>query len=186
LDAKEQKELEKAGVRDSKKITDNRIKLLAKLIEKKGKYYVVKISPEKYNRLYINFKNMNKILAWAHITALENLLKNVKNHETIIIDKFASDDRIIEDMLKKKKLDVKVVQKNRAESETAVAAASIIARAEFLKTLRKLSYEIGYRLPRGSTHVGSAMEYIKKNYEPDVLPKVAKLHFRFRKPSKKS
>lgn len=178
-DEKTAKQLEKIGVQDSKNLADERIKILAKAIEKSCKFSIVKISPEKYNILYKKLENMNKILAWAHATAIENVLKECKKCETVIIDKF-SDDSGINKLLEKKGIKIKIIEKTKAESEMVVAAASILARAEFVRTLRQLSYELGYKLPKGSTHVKGAMKYIKENYEHNVLSKIAKTHFKIK------
>ena len=62
------------GVKDSKRLSDNRVKELAKAIKKEFTYSVVTIYPAKYNELWRKFKNLNKILAWGHARVIENCL----------------------------------------------------------------------------------------------------------------
>ena len=79
IDKKTTLELEEIGVKDSKLISDNSIKILEPKIKKivDGNFEIIQINPEKYNQLYESFKNLNKIMAWAHSKAIENLtLKN--------------------------------------------------------------------------------------------------------------
>lgn len=171
--------LVRMGVRDSKTLSDLQIKELASKIKKLCKHDIVKISPEKYNKLYKKFKSLNKMLAWAHAKAIENLLKEVRP-DKIISDKFSSKN-VLKDYLKP---GVRVEQKIRAERDVAVAAASILARNEFLVTLRRLGREVGMVLPKGSTHVENTVKQIIKTDE-EILGYVAKLHFKVTKKTKK-
>ena len=74
---------------------------------------------------------------------------------------------------------IKLEQRPKAESDPAVAAASILARAEFLKRLRRLSQEIGSTLPKGASKLveDAARSLVKRNGQ-QVLQNVAKWHFR--------
>ena len=174
------KKLAGLGVRDSKKLSDLQVRDLASRIKKICKYDIVKISPEKYNHLYKKFKSLNRMLAWAHAKAIENLLKHVKP-EKIISDKFSSRD-VLKDYIK---TSIRLEQKIRAESDVAVAAASILARSEFLTTLRRLGREVGMVLPKGSTHVENTIKEIIK-VDEEILPYVAKIHFKITKKIKKT
>ncbi|MBI4018084.1 MAG: ribonuclease HIII [Candidatus Aenigmarchaeota archaeon] len=163
-------------VRDSKLVSDNEVRRLATLVKKVCRHEIVKISPEKYNALYSKFKNMNKILSWAHARAIENLLEK-SEAQVIIVDKFA-DESVLKKQLFEKSRKAKVIQTVRGERDIVVAAASIIARAEFLATLRSLSLQVGYKLPKGAAHVDEALKFLTEKYGPDVLEGIAKLHFR--------
>ncbi|HLD85785.1 MAG TPA: ribonuclease HIII [archaeon] len=178
LDDKGADFLKKEGVRDSKNVSDNKIHKLA-LIVKKHPHAIVKISPEKYNALYKKFKSLNIMLAWGHARAIENVLEKNKA-DLVISDKFADED-ILKKQLMEKGKKTKLIQKINAETETCVAAASILARDEFLTTLRKLSNEIGYPLPKGSTHVKEAAKAIIAKHGEDALKYTAKLHFKITK-----
>lgn len=172
----EEKKLQEMRVRDSKLVSDNEVKRLALLIKKICRHEIIRISPEKYNLLYKKFRNMNKILSWAHARAIENLLEK-ENANIVIVDKFA-DEKILEKQLFEKGRKTKVIQMVRAEHDIAVAAASILARAEFLSTLRQLSLQVGYKLPKGAAHVDEAFRFLTDKYGPEVLEGVAKLHFK--------
>ena len=162
-------------VRDSKMLSDYQVKDLAPKIKKMCKYDIVKISPEKYNQLYKKFKSLNNMLAWAHAKAIDNLLKKTRP-EKIVIDKFSSKN-VLKDYLK---TDLNVEQIIRGERDIAVAAASILARNEFLVTLRKLGRDVGFVLPKGSTHVEKTVKEIMK-VDEKLLFYVAKLHFKITK-----
>ncbi|HLD49125.1 MAG TPA: ribonuclease HIII [archaeon] len=178
VDDKTEEKLKEMKVKDSKMMLDSVILKIATEIKKICKYEIVKISPEKYNSLQKKFKNLNKILAWAHSRAIENLLEKIKETpEEIIIDKFG-DEKYMKNAMMENGKKIKLVQKIRAESDMAVAAASILARAEFLKTLRQLSLMVGYKLPKGATHTEEAAKELVKKYGPEVLEGIAKLHFK--------
>ena len=179
VDDKNEDLLKKMNVRDSKMITDMKIIEMDKKIRKICKYDIVKISPEKYNVIYKKFKSLNKLLAWGHARAIENMLEKV-NCDLVITDKFG-EERFLKDTLFEKGKKVKIIQKVRAEDDTAVAAASIIARAEFLKTLRQLGRDVGYVLPKGATHVEPAAKQLVEKHGKEILDKVAKVHFKITK-----
>lgn len=172
----EEKILAEIGVKDSKNLSDIKAHQLAAQIRKLCKFNVVKISPEKYNQLYPKFKSLNKLLAWGHARVIENLLEK-ESVDQVIVDKFG-DEKYVKDALLDKGRKVKLVQRVRAEEDMAVAAASIIARDEFLKTLRALSIQIGYKLPKGATHVEEAAKAILEKYDENVLDVIAKRHFK--------
>ncbi|MCD7879450.1 MAG: DUF3378 domain-containing protein, partial [Candidatus Gastranaerophilales bacterium] len=62
-----------AGIKDSKKLDDKKILQLANLIKANSVHSVVVITPQKYNELYYKFNNLNKLLAWGHARAIENI-----------------------------------------------------------------------------------------------------------------
>ncbi len=179
VDEKNQIILKKIGVKDSKMIADNKIIELDKKIREMCKYEIVKISPEKYNIIYKKFKSLNKLLAWAHARAIENMLRKVKC-DTAITDKFG-EERFLKETLFEKSKKINIIQRTKAESDVAVAAASIIARAEFLKTLRQLGRLVGFVLPKGSAHVEPTAKQLIDKHGRDILDKVAKTHFKITK-----
>ncbi len=139
IDDTAEKKLAALKVKDSKKLLDFTVTKLARDIKKICKYDIVKISPEKYNQLYKKFgpKGLNKLLAWGHARVIENLVKK-NSCDYVISDKFG-DERYLKSALMENGKKIKLIQQVRAESDMAVAAASILARAEFLKTLKRLS-----------------------------------------------
>jgi len=133
-------ELEKLGVQDSKAIkSDKKIATLAAGIRKilKGKYAVVAIGNASYNGMYDNIKNLNKLLAWGHARSLENLLEKVPECSSVLADKFGN-ERFIKNALMEKGKQIEVRQETKAESDIAVAAASILARDRFVTAMKEL------------------------------------------------
>jgi ribonuclease HIII len=177
VDATTQDELALMAVRDSKKISDGRILELAPDIRTICPHSVIVIGPQKYNELYAKIKNLNRLLAWGHAKALETLLERVPCGRAIS-DQFG-DERLILNALQEKGRKIVLEQRTKAESDLAVAAASIVARAEFLLRLKRLSEDVGTTLPKGaSPAVELAARMVVKKYGEPRLAAVAKLHFR--------
>ncbi len=169
--------LRELGVKDSKRTSDNRVKELAADIKRGYVHSVVAIGPERYNALYERFRNLNKLLAWAHARVIENILVTTRAG-LAITDQFG-DERFVLSALMQNGRNIELVQKVRAEEDMAVAAASILARAEFLYRLRGLGQDVSSELPKGSSpQVEAAARELVKRDGPDVLRKVAKLHFK--------
>ncbi len=139
--------LKKIGVMDSKKITDQKIHPLSSKIKENCFFEHIVLMPLKYNELYDKFNNLNALMSWAHATCLKNLHKR-KPVENILLDKFGPAWRV-EEHIKRMGLDVKLTQKTKAESDMAVAAASIVARSLFLEKLNELSKQFDIKLPKG-------------------------------------
>ncbi len=165
------------GLRESKKVSDSRALALDREIRKIAPCEIVTIGPEKYNELHSKIRNLNKMLAWGHARALENLLVRV-NPTEVISDQFG-DKSLIENALLKKGRGINLTQMTKAEVVPAVAAASILARAEFLRRLEGLSNEYGVRLPKGAgTPVDEAGRNFVARLGRNELGKVAKIHFK--------
>jgi len=178
VDATTHGELRLMEVRDSKKISDGRILELAPDIKTICPHSVIAIGPKKYNELYTKIKNLNRLLAWGHAKALENLLERGVTCERAISDQFG-DERLILNVLQEKGRKIVLEQRTKAESDLAVAAASVLARAEFLLRLKRLSAEVGTTLPKGaSPAVELAAKMIIKKHGRERLDSVAKLHFK--------
>ena len=172
-----QEDLVLMGVRDSKKISDGRILEMAPDVRLLCPHSTVSIGPQRYNELYLKIRNLNRLLAWGHARALENLLQQV-DCDLAISDQFG-DQRLILHALQEKGKKIQLIQRTKAEADVAVAAASILARAEFLQRLGKLSQELNTTLPKGaSPAVELAGRMVIKKYGQDRLQTVAKLHFK--------
>ncbi len=170
------------GVKDSKQITsDQKARDLADAIKdliSLDRCNVIVISPEKYNDLYVKFKNLNRLLAWGHATVIENLLTRWPNCPRALSDKFAHES-LIQRALKEHGKKIILQQRTKAESDIAVAAASILARAAFLDRLKYLGERVGTTLPKGaSTQVKATAREIVKKSGPDALKCVSKFHFK--------
>ncbi len=177
VDATTQGELALMQVRDSKKISDGRILEMAPDIKMICPHSIIAIGPRKYNELYAKIRNLNRLLAWGHAKALENILERVSCARAIS-DQFG-DERLILNALQEKGRKIILEQRTKAESDLAVAAASILARAEFLTRLSRLSQEVGTTLPKGaSPAVELAARMVIKKHGRERLESVAKLHFK--------
>jgi ribonuclease HIII len=164
-------------VRDSKRISDGRILELAPDIRQVCRHSVVAIGPQRYNELYAKINNLNRLLAWGHARALENILEHAEC-PLAISDQFG-DERFIMSALLEKGKKIQLIQRPKAEEDLAVAAASILARAEFLLRLKRLSEEIGLSLPKGASQaVELAARVVVKKLGRERLESVAKLHFK--------
>jgi len=170
-----------AGVVDSKRIgSDARIRALADTIRKTslGLVETVLIGPAKYNELYEKFDNLNRLLGWGHARVIENLLAKKPACPLSLSDQFA-DARVINASLLKHGRKITIDQRPRAESDIAVAAASILAREAFINWLERKSKELGVRLDRGvSPSVKEAATKLVEMKGPSALREVAKVHFR--------
>jgi ribonuclease HIII len=177
LPADQEKVLTELGVKDSKRFSDNRVRELAKLIKKGYTHSIVAIGPEKYNALYSKLRNLNRLLAWAHSRAIENILEEV-NCTLAITDQFGDKAFVLNALMKRGK-NIELIQKPKAEEDLAVAAASILAREGFLTRLYYLSQDIGADLPKGASPlVEEAGVKLVKAHGAQVLDKVAKKHFK--------
>jgi ribonuclease HIII len=170
-----------AGIQDSKRIgSDKRIRDLAEIIRSTPGAVgdTVAVGPERYNDLYEKFGNLNSLLGWGHARVIENLLARKPDCPRALSDKFA-DASVIEKALLQHGKKIRLEQRTKAESDLAVAAASILAREAFIDWLDRQGKTIGMKLGRGvSAEVKEAARKLIEKGGPDALRKVAKVHFR--------
>lgn len=180
------KSWEDAGIRDSKNISsDKRIRELADLIRDTPGCVtsVVPIGNEAYNRLYAKMRSVNTLLAWGHARVIENLMgqKQRMNPPPVraISDQFASNKETVAKALMSLGRGIELVQRHKAEEDISVAAASILARNEFVTRLGALGKQYEMAFPKGaSAAVDKAAKEFVDRYGAENLGKVAKLHFR--------
>lgn len=168
------------GITDSKRITsDKRIRDLAEGIRRsRAAQSVVTISPERYNALFTKIGNLNRLLAWGHARIIENLCELRPDCPRALSDKFA-DVRVLERALMEKGKAIQLDQRTKAESDFAVAAASILAREKFIDWLHTTGQRLGVTLPRGvNTAVKDAARSIVARGGSEALAAVAKMHFK--------
>jgi ribonuclease HIII len=174
------------GIRDSKNISsDRRIHELAELIRKTPGVVMdtVVIGNEAYNRLYARMRSVNTMLAWGHARVIENLMgkRYQMNPAPVraISDQFASSKAVIEKALMSAGREIELVQRHKAEEDIAVAAASILARDEFVKAMARLEQQFQLKFPKGA---GAAVDAAARQFVDargaGELAKVSKLHFR--------
>jgi len=169
--------LRQIGVRDSKTLSDKRIAEMSTEIRRTCPVNVVAIGPDRYNEMYAKIRNLNRLLAWAHARVIENLLEKVACAR-VVSDQFA-DERVLQRALMDKGKGVHLEQRHRAEDDVAVAAASIIARGEFVRRLEELSRSVGIDLHKGAgPPVLTAGRRFVGKHGREALGKVAKLHFK--------
>lgn len=165
------------GIKDSKTISDKKILEFAKQIQKTAPFSTIAIGNAKYNDLYKKFNNLNKLLAWGHAKVIENILE--KNEcKYALSDKFA-DDSLILNALQTKGKQLKLEQMVKAESDIAVAAASVLARATFVEKMKQMEYAFGCDFPKGaSPQVKVAAGNFIKKHGSEKLCEVCKVHFK--------
>lgn len=169
------------GVKDSKNISsDKKVMQLAKDIRKllDRQYSVVTVGPAAYNRLYAKMKNVNRILAWGHARAIENLLEHMPSCPRAISDQFGNKEQVKKALMTKGRR-IELVQRPRAESDVAVAAASVLARAVFLNELQKMAAQFDIPISKGaSDNVRETARQLVKTHGHKSLLKTAKCHFK--------
>jgi ribonuclease HIII len=171
----------KAGVKDSKKIAELQIIKLDHLIrETKG--VVVRTcfcGMAKYNELMSRpGANLNRLLAWQHATALEQALAT-KRVPWGLLDQFTEQPLTQRELAKKGVKDFDLRMRTKAEEDPVVAAASVVARAEFQRQMGNLSKRFGARLQKGAGPLvkEQALQIMEK-FGATALGEFAKLHFR--------
>ena len=178
-------QLSMLGIRDSKAQSDTKNIELGEKIRSicEDKCYVLVTMPEKYNELMEqpSFKrDSQRLLAWQHRRAIENILLKYEC-KYAICDQFGHEDLIKEGLKTGKGTQIEIIQRPKAESNLAVAAASVLARREFLLRLQKMSSDYGVNFPKGASDFDSilkaALMLIEKNGK-NILAKVAKVHFK--------
>lgn len=165
------------GIKDSKKLSDKKMLNLAVEIKKTSPHSIIAISNSKYNELYNNMKNLNKLLAWGHARAIENVLEK-QSCEYALSDKFG-DESLIKSALMKNGRSIRLEQMCKAESDIAVAAASVLARATFVQKMQDMENAYGLKFQKGCSGLvkDGAKLFIEK-YGKERLKEVCKAHFK--------
>jgi ribonuclease HIII len=168
------------GVRDSKNISSHQA--IFRLEEKIHKTphitcEVFKLSPTTYNRLYPQFhSNLNHLLAWMHAQCLENALTLRPETPWGLLDQF-SKQPLVQQQLHQPHFELKM--RPRAEEDPVVAAASILARAEFIRSMKKLSSSAGMSLKLGaSREVKAQAQALILHHGRENFFSFAKIHFK--------
>lgn len=167
----------KAGVKDSKFLANEVVAELGDRIKKSCSHAIITIMPKKYNDLQKKMRNLNRLLAWAHARAIENILQEEECYYALS-DQFG-DEKFITNALLERGKKIEIEQRPKAEEDIAVAAASILARGEFIRRLKTLSEQFSLSFPKGASKevVKVGREFVRI-YGPEKLGEVAKLHFR--------
>ena len=170
-----------AGIQDSKAISsDARIRALADVIRQTpgATQNVVVIGPGRYNVLYKKFGNLNRLLAWGHARVIENLLESRADCPRALSDQFANPSLLRRALLERGR-GIQLEQRTKAESDPAVAAASVLAREGFINWLERHGREFGVKLPRGaSAEVKRIAKELVAKHSASVLERLCKVHFK--------
>lgn len=167
------------GVLDSKRLEQRTLRKLAATLKKfTGRFSVLELKPETYNRLWEDFRRQNRtlndLLAWAHGKTVEKLL--TKQPDAIIVDQFARADLIRSRMPRNVP---EVIVRTKAENNIAVAAASIIAANHYLEALDRLSKEFGVKIrPGAGASADASVKEAVAKHGPEVLGRLVKRHFK--------
>ncbi len=172
--------LEELGVKDSKKLSDEKILDIVPKLIKKIPYYSIVLSNEKYNLHRNEDINMNKMKAILHNQALAHLINEQTNIDYVVVDQFAK-PYVYYNYLK----DAGNVVRNitfmtKAEDKClSVACASLISRFIFLKEFRKLEDKVDAFLPKGAGEkVDEVALRLVKKHGIEILNEIAKLNFK--------
>ena len=165
------------GVQDSKKVADKKAIELGNKIMAEFSYHSVVIGPKKYNEIYAKIGNLNTLLAWAHATAIRNMVEK-SGCRQVILDQFAN-ERVMLNAFQGNMEGIELVQRTKAEEDIVVAGASIIARKLFLDSLVYLSKQAGITIPKGAgKDANEAVRQLVKLHGAAFLRDVAKCHFK--------
>ncbi len=175
--------LREIGVDDCKKLEDGKILKIAKILynEYPNNCKVFGVAPKNYNRIYQQFRDkgqkLNQMMIWLHTKAVLDLQKQI-DFEGAVIDKFAS-VRALDTYAPAEFKKISCIFREKAEDDPAVAAASILARAEFLRQMDYLSSKCGFTLHKGASALvkKDAKKFISK-FSSDKLPFICKTHFK--------
>ena len=172
--------LEDLGVKDSKKMTDEKILEVVPKIIKEIKYESIILSNSEYNEKYKSGYNMNKLKAILHNKVLGALKQNVDNYDYIVVDQFAEKYVYFSYLKESNNVVRDITFLTKGEDKClAVACASLISRFIFLKEFAKISESVGILIPKGaSDKVDEAAKKIVEKYGIDKLHEIAKLNFK--------
>ncbi len=173
--------LKKLGVKDSKMLTDPQIRALAPKIQASVPYQLLTVTPQKYNQIQPQYNAVRMKVA-LHNQAIQLLLKKIapEQPEGILIDQFTSEANYRKYLQAERTAvteNLFFITKGE-QHHLAVAAASILCRAQFLAELEAASAELGYSLPSGAgSKSDQVAAKILRQGGLDLLGNYAKLHF---------
>ena len=170
------------GVKDSKKLTDEKIKKIAPVLIKEIPYVTFTLNNKEYNRYQSIGYNMNKIKAILHNKVLYSITHKDENYpyQKIIVDQFVYPKKYFEHILESTEKVTDITFTTKAESKCAsVAAASIISRYIFLAKMDELSKDLGIEIPKGANDIVDQVgKEIVQKYGEAKLEEIAKLNFK--------
>ena len=172
--------LESLGIKDSKKMTDEKILEVVPKFYNKIKYSSLVLTNKEYNERFASGNNMNKLKAILHNKVLMNLKNTGVSYDYIVVDQFA-EKYVYFNYLKSSSNVVRdITFLTKAEDKClSVACASLISRFIFIKEFAKISESVGELLPKGAgTMVDEKAVKIVKKYGFEKLNEIAKINFK--------
>ncbi len=169
------------GVKDSKKLTDDKILKIAPILIKEIPYVTLTLNNEEYNKYQSMGYNMNKIKAILHNKVLYTLThKDDYPYQKIVVDQFVYPSKYFEHIMESTEKVTNITFTTKAESKCAsVAVASVISRYFFLKKMEELSKEYGMEIPKGANAIVDTVgKEIALKYGIKKLKEIAKLNFK--------
>lgn len=169
------------GVKDSKKLTDDKIIKIAPTLIKEIEHVTIVLDNKTYNSNYNEDVNMNKIKAVLHNKALLQLMKKYQpNYSKIVIDQFVYPKKYFEHLNQVKEKVTNITFTTKAEDKClSVAVSSIISRYYFLKKMKELSESLDIILPNGAGNLVDEVGLtITKKYGYKKLYDIAKMNFK--------
>ena len=166
------------GVKDSKKLTDEKIISIAPTVIKNVPHVTYTFTPKEYNRFGIT--NMNKVKAILHNKALFQLKSKNLPYQKIVVDQFCPPNKYYEHINNIPNKVTNITFTTHAEDKClSVAASSIISRYIFLKEMKELNKRLNELVPLGAGEgVDKFGAKIAKEHGIDILNDVAKLNFK--------
>ncbi len=170
------------GVKDSKKLTDDKILKIAPLLIKEIPYVTFTLNNKDYNAYQKKGFNMNKIKAILHNKVLYAITHKEEKYpySKIVVDQFVYPRKYFEHILEATEKVTDITFTTKAESKCAsVAAASIISRYIFLIKMDELTKKLGIDIPKGANAIVDQVgKEIVSNFGWEKLEEIAKLNFK--------
>lgn len=175
VDDEKLERLKTLGVGDSKGFSDSKIWEIGEKIEGFLSYEKRIVSPKEYASLNEEYGNVSIVLSKLHVDVIKKLYSRTKDAKFVVVDQFSKSKKRLEAVYD---LDIPLKQYHKAESDIAVASASILARYFFLLEFEKMNEKYGEKFPLGATHVLDFGKKFYKTYGIRGLEDVAKVSFR--------
>ena len=172
--------IDELGVKDSKKLTDEKIKKIIPKLIQKIPYVTFSMSNLEYNDWQEKGYNMNQIKAILHNKVLYQMKQKDFPYEKIVVDQFVYPKKYFEHIEHAAEKVTNITFTTKAESKCAsVAAASCISRYIFLMKMEEMNQTLGLSIPKGAGEFVDQVgcEVVKK-FGEDKLREVAKLNFK--------
>lgn len=173
--------LEGLGVKDSKKVTDEKIIKIAPELIKRIPHVTVILTNEQYNDMHNKEVNMNAIKAIMHNKVLYSLIsKNTYDYDKIVVDQFVYPQKYYDHLKNSKYIVRNISFTTKAEDKClSVACSSIISRYIFLSEIEKMGKKYGEKILLGAGNdVDELAKKLKDKYGNNELKKMVKLNFK--------